>query len=83
MTMRTVYSHLDLPHSLRFLESFRRPFPARFLWQTTIDLDTGIHMSFDPSRISHWRTTLADEQLDRVYSNSTITEFMERFGYER
>src|SRR5262249_46731539 len=81
-TMQSVYSHLNLPNSLRFLETFNRPFPARFLWETSVDWESGITKDFDTSRISSWKT-LTDEQLDRVYSSPYVLEFMERFGYPR
>jgi hypothetical protein len=38
---------------------------------------------WDTFRITSWKTTLTDEQLNLVYSNQTIVEFMQRFGYER
>ncbi len=81
--MRSLYTHLDLPYSSRFLGKFKRLYPERFLWSTTIDWESGIRKDFDSSRISSWRTTLTDEQVDRVFSDATIVEFMERFGYER
>jgi hypothetical protein len=80
--MRSVYTHLGLPYSSRFLEQFPRRLPERFLWRTTIDWQTGIRKDFDPSRISSWRSNLGEEQLGRVYSDATVVEFMRRFGYE-
>lgn len=80
--MRTVYEHLGLAYSSRFLGKFKRPYPERFLWQTAIDWETGIRKDFDSSRIATWRTQLTDEQLNRVYSDPIIVEFMKRFGYE-
>ncbi len=81
-TMRTVYAHLGLAYSSRFLGKFKRSFPERFLWTTAIDWESGIRKEFDSSRISSWMTSLNEEQLRRVYSNATIVEFMKRFGYE-
>ncbi len=81
-TMQSVYSHLGLPYSWRFLLKYRRPFPERFLWTTSIDLETGISKELDPSRLLSWKTRLTDQDLNRVYSNATVVEFMERFGYE-
>jgi hypothetical protein len=79
--MRAVYSHLGLPYSARFLETFERPFPYRFLWTTAIDWETGIGKDFDPNRISSWRRSLTAQQLSRVYWDATVLEFLERFGY--
>jgi hypothetical protein len=79
--MDAVYSHLGLPYSARFLETFERPFPSRFLWETAIDWNTGIGKDFDPTRIASWRRGLTAQQLSRVYWDATIVEFMERFGY--
>ena len=81
-TMWSVYTHLGLPYSSRFLEPFTRRFPERFLWTTAIDWQTGIRKEFDSSRISSWMSKLNEEQLGRVYSNATIVEFMKGFGYE-
>ena len=82
-TMNEVYSHLKLPYSLRFFEPFPRLFPRRFLWESTVELESGISKDFDTSRIMSWKTALTAEQLNLVYSNATVLEFMERFGYER
>ncbi len=81
-TMRSVYEHLSLPYSTRFLGKFKRPFPERFLWQTTIDWETGSRKDFDSSRIASWRTLLTEDQMERVYGDATIVDFMKRFGYE-
>jgi hypothetical protein len=81
-TMERIYSHLNLPFSLRFLEPFPRLFPERFLWETSVASESGVRKDFDPSRIDLWRAALTDEQLTVVYSNATLVEFMERFGYE-
>jgi hypothetical protein len=82
-TMESVYSHLNLPMSLRFLDQFPRLFPQRFLWETSVAAESGIRKDFDPSRINSWRRALTDEQLGLVYSNATLVEFMARFGYEK
>ena len=81
-TMFKVYEHINLPYSTRFLEPFPRLFPQRFLWETTVAQDSGINKEFDQGRISSWMTALSEDQLDPVYSNPLIIEFMERFGYE-
>jgi Sulfotransferase family len=81
-TMWSVYTHLGLPYSSRFLERFPRRFPDRFLWATVLDWETGIRKDFDASRISSWKGKLNEEQLGRVTSNPTILELMERFGYD-
>ena len=80
--MRSVYAHLGLAYSARFLGKFRRSFPERFLWTTVVDSETGARKEFESSRISSWMSKLDEEQLGRVYSNATIVEFMKRFGYE-
>ena len=46
-TMHKVYDHLNLPHSLRFLEPFPRLFPERFLWETSVARDSGVKKEFD------------------------------------
>jgi hypothetical protein len=81
-TMLKVYEHLNLPRSLRFLESFPRRFPERFLWDTSVARESGVKRDFDTNRINLWKTTLRPEQLELVYSNPTIVEFLHRFGYE-
>ena len=81
-TMESVYAHLGLAYSWRFLSNYRRPHPGRFLWTTSVDLETGVVKDLDPGRLSSWKTSLTDEQLDRVYSNATVVDFMKRFGYE-
>jgi hypothetical protein len=81
-TMAKVYSHLDLPPSDRFLETFPRPFPRRFLWETAVEFDTGVSKSFDTSRITSWKNRVTSDQLRAVHSNATIVDFMRRFGYE-
>jgi hypothetical protein len=81
-TMQDVYAYLDLPSSMRFLEPFPRPFPLRFLWETTVSLESGHGREFDPARIMAWKSSLDDERLGLVYSNSTVLDFMSRFGYE-
>jgi hypothetical protein len=80
-TMQTVYSHLSLPDSERFLEPFPRINSARFLWPTAIDWATGIARDFDVARTERWRTTLTEKQIDHALSNPSIHEFMNRFGY--
>jgi hypothetical protein len=80
-TMQSVYAHLGLPDSLRFLEWFQRPFPQRFLWSTAVDLDTGMRKSFDSGRVESWKTTLSDAQISQVRSDVAVAEFMDRFGY--
>jgi Sulfotransferase family len=82
-TMEQVYSHLHLPYSPRFLEPFPRLFPRRFLWETTVELESGIKKDFDASRIASWKTILTDEQISLACSNAIVREFMERFSYER
>ncbi|WP_256369021.1 sulfotransferase family protein [Aquisphaera insulae] len=81
-TMTAVYAHLGLPYSPRYLESFGRAFPRRFLWTTAIDWETGIRKDFDPGRASSWRRELNAEQLDRARSDPAVRDFMDRFGYE-
>ena len=81
-TMYKVYDHLNLPYSLRFLEPFPRQFPQRFLWETSVALESGVKKDFDTSRIMLWKTTLTAEQLKTVYANPTIVEFLHRFDYE-
>jgi len=81
--MRRVYEHLGIPHSLRFLEPFPRHYPARFLWETAVAWESGVNREFDASRIWSWKSTLNREQLAIVYSNPTIIEFIDRFGYTR
>jgi hypothetical protein len=81
-TMRSIYAHLGLTYSSRFLGKFKRTFPERFLWTTAIDWETGIRKEFDSHRISSWMTHLNEERLSRVYSDATIVEFMKQFGYE-
>jgi hypothetical protein len=80
--MRSVEVLLGLPYTTRFLGKLKQPFPARFLWQTTIDWETGIRKDFDPSCIVNLRALLNDEQLARVYADATIVESMNRFVYE-
>ncbi len=82
-TMTAVYSHLGLPDSTRFLEPFARQFPKRFLWNTAVNGDTGAKGEFDSRRIREWDQHLSEEQLQRLYSDPLVVEFMERFGYER
>jgi hypothetical protein len=79
--IQVIYLHLSLPDSTRFLEQFPRPFPQRFLWESVVAQDSGKSRDFDPSRIMSWKTDLNDEQLGLVYSNATVLEFMQRFGY--
>lgn len=81
IVMASVYSHLGLPYSRRFLEPFPRPFPERFLWNTAIDWTTGIRKDFDPGRINSWRASLSPEQVRHVTSDPRIRDFMDRFGY--
>jgi len=80
-TMQAVYHHLGLPDSTRFLESFPRPCPGRFLWSTNVDFNTGLSKEFDASRLDSWKSKLTGDQLDRVRHDSVAAEFMERFGY--
>jgi Sulfotransferase family len=80
--MSRVYEHLNLARSLRFLEPFPRRFPQRFLWDTSVARESGVKRDFDTSRINLWKATLTAEQLDLVYSNPTIVEFLHRFGYD-
>ena len=82
-TMEVVYSHLDLPFSPRFMEPFPRLFPQRFLWETSVASESGVRRDFDLTRINAWQRGLTDEQLGLVYSNATLVEFMERFGYQK
>ncbi len=82
-TMEVVYSHLNLPFSPRFMEPFPRLFPQRFLWETSVASESGVRRDFDLTRINAWQRGLTDEQLGLVYSNATLVEFMERFGYEK
>jgi Sulfotransferase family len=82
VAMHKVYEHLNLPYSLRFLEPFPRQFPERFLWETSVARESGVKKDFDTSRIMLWKTTLTAEQLELVYSNPTIVEFLHRFGYD-
>jgi hypothetical protein len=82
-TMYKVYEHLDLPRSSRFLDPFPRHFPRRFLWKTAVAWESGVNRDFDPSRIGSWKSTLTPDQLEFIYSNPAIIEFMERFGYAR
>lgn len=81
-TMKSVYAHVGLSYSARFLEPFARPFPRRFLWTTAVDWETGIKKAFDPSRILEWKKSLTDDQIRQVQSEPLVVEFMERFGYE-
>lgn len=80
-TMQSVYQHLGLRPSQRFLMSFRRAFPERFLWSTAVDYTTGMKQEFDPRRITSWRGTLTADHLDHISANEVVLEFMERFGY--
>jgi hypothetical protein len=80
--MQKVYAHIGLPNSTRFTETFKRPFPRRFLWPTAIDWETGIHKETDPSRISSWQSSLTDTQLARIQATPYIDEFMDRFQYK-
>lgn len=82
-TMKSVYSHLGLLYSTRFLEPFTRLHPRRFLWTTAIDWTTGVKKDFDPARIGNWKSHLTETQLQQIYSSPHIGEFMDRFGYER
>lgn len=81
-TMTAVYSHLGLPYSPKYMESFSRPFPQRFLWTTAVNWETGIRKDFDASRIDSWRQSLNAAQIEKVQSDATIRDFMERFGYD-
>ena len=69
-TMQSVYAHLGLPDSLRFLEWFPRPFPQRFLWTTAVDLETGMRKAFDSSRLESWKATLSEAQLSQIRSDA-------------
>jgi Sulfotransferase family len=80
-TMYRVYEHLGVPRSLRFLEPFPRHHPVRFLWETAVAWESGVNREFDASRIGSWKSTLTQDQLGLIYSNSVIVEFMDRFGY--
>lgn len=80
-TMRAIYHHLGLADSTRFLESFPRPSPGRFLWSTNVDFNTGLSKDFDTSRLDSWKSKLTDSQLERVRHDAVVSEFMERFGY--
>ena len=79
--MRVIHLHVGLPDSLRFLESFPRAFPQRFLWESVVAHESGVRKDFDPGRIMSWKSDLTDEQLGRVYSNLSVLEFMQRFSY--
>jgi hypothetical protein len=54
-TMASVYHHLGLEPSLRFLEPFARTEPSRFLWRTAVDWESGIGREFDTNRTEAWR----------------------------
>ena len=79
--MESVYTHVGLPASQRFREPFERLFPKRFLWQTTIDWESGIRREFDAARIDHWKGHLSADDLSRIQSNEHVARFMQRFDY--
>jgi hypothetical protein len=80
-TMGAVYAHLGLGYSNRFLESFSRLYPRRFLWTSTVDWATGVKKDFDATRIDEWREKITTEQLKFISSTPHVDEFIERFGY--
>lgn len=49
-TLASVYRHLGLEPSLRFLEPFVRAEPSRFLWRTAVDWESEIGHEFDTNR---------------------------------
>ena len=83
VTMARVYSHLGLDPSTRFLEPFRRLDHRRFLWNTTVEWDSGDPRDFDPLRAELSDDDLTPEQHRRVTADPDIAGFIERFGYAR
>jgi hypothetical protein len=80
-TMATVYRHIGLEPSVRFLEPFVRAEPRRFLWRTAVDWESGIRREFDTSRIETWRSELSEDDLRVIHSEANVSRFMKRFGY--
>ncbi len=82
-TMARIYNHLELEPTTRFLDSFERLYPRRFLWDTAVDWHSGIGKEFDPARASICDADLTEAQLERVWADADVRGFMEHFGYER
>jgi len=79
-TMTSVYAHLGLEPSRRFLEPFVRADHERFLWDSAVDWTTGASKDFDTARAEVREGDLADEQLERL-RDPDVVGFMDRFGY--
>ena len=80
-TMSRVYAHLGLEASYRFMESFPRQHPSRFLWETTVDLTSGEPRSFDLSRCSIDDKDLLHEQVRQFDDDPDIEAYRLRFQY--
>lgn len=81
-TMSRVYAHVGLDDSPRFLTPFPRRHPARFLWPTAVDWETGIRRDFDARRIASWRELIPAPLLRQIEADPYVARFMDRFGYE-
>ena len=80
-SMESVYSHLGVEYSERYMEPFQRLYPERFLWTTAIDWQTGVRKAFQKEKAQIQDSDLSEEMLEKVSSNPVIQRFRERFGY--
>lgn len=81
-SMATVYRHVGLAPSTRFLTPFPRRFPRRFLWKTAVDWETGIRREFDVTRLDWWQSELTRSDLRTIDETEHVPRFMKRFGYK-
>ncbi len=82
-TMASVYRHLGLEPSERFLEPFVRAEPSRFLWRTAVDWESGIGGEFDTNRTETWRSEWSEDDLRFINGEANVSRFMDRFGYSQ
>lgn len=76
-----VYGFLELEPSIRFRQAFRRKYPRRFLWPTSVDMRTGAVQPFDAKKAAISSADIPAEALERLKASPEIAAYCARFGY--
>jgi hypothetical protein len=79
--MAKIYDFLGLAPSTRFLIDFPRYYPRRFLWTTSVDMQTGRALPFNPRKARVSNADIPAKVRKRLKRSPQIAAYCERFGY--
>lgn len=78
--MHAVCSHIGIPFSSGFRDSFPRMFPERFLWKgATEEAHQGVR--FDRGKKARWKAELAEGEIQRLEKIPEVETVLHTFDY--